>query len=299
MPKISYIDKDFHKKSIDLISIANRIIEEYASQGFDLTLRQLYYQMVSRDIIPNNQKEYKKLGNIINNARLAGLIDWDHIVDRTRNLKGNSHWAEPASVIRSAAHSYQIDKWATQQYRVEVWIEKDALVGVIASICERLDIPYFSCRGYTSQSEMWTAAQRLKQWMNSGQTPIILHLGDHDPSGIDMTRDIIDRIELFIGSGTVNRLALNHDQVEQYSPPPNPAKLTDTRATAYIAEYGRSSWELDALEPSVIATLIEDAIMQFRDPDAWGRAIEAEKIDQDLLWATVDRWGEITEYLQS
>ena len=257
-----------------IISKANAIIDEYERQGFDLTLRQLYYQFVSRDLIPNRDTEYKRLGSIINDARLAGLIDWNAITDRTRNLRSLSHWRNPGDIIFSAARSYRIDKWAMQDYRVEVWIEKDALVGVIAGVCDDLDIPYFSCRGYTSQSEMWVAGQRLLKYIKDGQTPLVLHFGDHDPSGKDMTRDIIDRLTLFSNSAIeLQRIALNMDQVEQYNPPPNPAKITDSRASAYIAEYGDESWELDALETTVIADLIRDAVGVVMDQDAWETAV--------------------------
>lgn len=152
MPKIRYQQKSFRADSLEVIEQANAIIEIYAAQGFDLTLRQLFYQFVSRGLIPNKDSEYKRLGSIINDARLAGLIDWEHITDRTRNLRGNAHWEQPQDIMRSAAYSFAIDKWADQDYRPEVWIEKDALVGVIEGVCKTLDIDFFSCRGYTSQS---------------------------------------------------------------------------------------------------------------------------------------------------
>jgi len=282
-----------------IISKANAIIDEYERQGFDLTLRQLYYQFVSRDLIPNRDTEYKRLGSIINDARLAGLIDWNAITDRTRNLRSLSHWRNPGDIIFSAARSYRIDKWAMQDYRVEVWIEKDALVGVIAGVCDDLDIPYFSCRGYTSQSEMWVAGQRLLKYIKDGQTPLVLHFGDHDPSGKDMTRDIIDRLTLFSNSAIeLQRIALNMDQVEQYNPPPNPAKITDSRASAYIAEYGDESWELDALEPTVIADLIRDAVGVVMDQDAWETAVLDEQRAIKLLERAVIDWDFVERSLE-
>jgi len=160
MPRIAYIEKRFSRKNYQLIDTVNGIIDEYLDAGFDLTLRQLYYQLVARDIIPNSQKEYKRLGDVVSEARLAGHIDWNAIVDRTRNLRGGSHWNEPQSIILSATRSYAIDKWAAQPNRVEVWVEKDALIGVIEHACQPLDVNCFSCRGYTSQSEMWVAAER-------------------------------------------------------------------------------------------------------------------------------------------
>ena len=220
MPNICYTDKRFSPGSLDIIQQANDIIEEYIDQGFQLTLRQLYYQFVARAIIANKQTEYKRLASIISDARLAGRIDWKAIVDRTRNMQQNSHWDSPSDIINACANSYQIDKWHGQPNRVEVWIEKDALIGVIENVCQRNDVAYFSCRGYTSQSEMWSASQRLIEYETEfGQETYILHLGDHDPSGIDMTRDIQDRLRLFNAETVVNRIALNMDQIKQYNPP--------------------------------------------------------------------------------
>lgn len=161
MSKIAYIDKNFKPDRLDLIDRINTVIDDYESQGFSLTLRQVYYQMVARAIIPNNERSYKNLGNLISDARLAGLISWNAIEDRTRNLRGNSHWTNPGGVISSAAYSYKLDHWEEQKNYVEVWVEKDALIGIVGQICEELDVNYFSCRGYVSQSEMWSAAQRL------------------------------------------------------------------------------------------------------------------------------------------
>lgn len=298
MPKICYTHKRFSPDSLAIVEKANEIIGEYQAAGYDLTLRQLYYQFVARGLIANKDSEYKRLGGIVSEARLAGLIDWTAITDRTRYLRSNSHWDNPADIIQSAATSYARDKWANQPNRIEVWIEKDALVGVIAQVCERLDVPYFSCRGYTSASEMWVAGQRLVGYVEDSQEPVILHLGDHDPSGKDMSRDIVDRLELSTGDDVrFQRLALNMDQVEQYDPPPNPAKITDSRASAYIAEFGSESWELDALVPSVLSSLIEDAILSFRDDDLWERDERAELTDRRCLKLAALKWSAVQKYL--
>jgi len=284
MPKIKYVDRRFSAASLAVIDKANEIIESYATQGYDLTLRQLYYQFVARDLIPNTQREYKKLGSIINDGRLAGLIDWDRLVDRTRNVQLNSHWTHPKHIVEVCAEQYQIDKWQDQESRIEVWIEKDALIGVIEGVCQREDVSYFSCRGYNSQSEMWGASIRLfKHYEESGQHPVIIHLGDHDPSGIDMTRDIEDRLRLFGLDITVERIALNMDQVEKYGPPPNPAKITDSRAKQYIHDFGTKSWELDALEPTMLEKLIASKIARYRDEKLWAKMVVREKRDIAVL----------------
>lgn len=297
MPKIAYgTPKKFHAGTLRLIETCNGILHDYDLQGYELTLRQLYYQLVSRGIIENNDKSYKNLGSIVNDARLAGLIDWNGIIDRTRNLKGLGHWDNPAEIIKSAARSYRVDMWENQRYRPEVWVEKDALAGVVARAANELDVPYFSCRGYTSQSEMWRAAQRMQGYRLNLQTPVIIHLGDHDPSGIDMSRDIEDRLVMFMGGVDVRRIALNMDQVEEFNPPPNPAKLTDSRCEGYIQTFGDESWELDALSPETLTELISEEIKSLIDQGPWDWQERREQIGRKKLdmavqkWPTLDRW---------
>ncbi len=297
--KIAYIEKNLGPAKLALIEIANRIIADYARQGYDLTLRQLYYQMVAAGHIPNNERTYKNLGTAIDDGRMIGLIDWERIVDRTRNLEGLGHFDNPADIMRAAVYSYHEDKWSSQENHVEVWVEKQALAGVVQRICNRMDVSFFACRGYVSQSEMWSAARRLMRYRDAGQHPVILYLGDHDPSGIDMTRDVAARLSLFVGDeAEVRRLALNWDQIEEYSPPPNPAKLSDSRATGYIENFGDESWELDALPPTTINRLIEDEIGGLIDWDAWEKAVAHEEQNKALITAASDRWRDVARFLE-
>jgi len=276
MPMIEYVPKRFQAASLAMIDRINNIIAEYRDQGYSLTLRQLYYQFVARDIIPNKLMEYKKLGALLSNARMAGLVDWNAIEDRTRFVRELAHWDSPADIVGACARQFRVDRWSAQYQpcRVEVWIEKDALVGVFERVCESLDVPLFSCRGYGSQSELWRAARRFQEYVDDDQAPVILHFGDHDPSGLDMTRDIQTRMTTFGVNMEVRRLALNMDQVEQYTPPPNPARTTDARFQTYAAQYGNESWELDALEPTVLSSLVRKEIERFRDQEGWSRAAD-------------------------
>jgi len=295
--KIEYVPKKFRAESIRTIETANAIIAEYDAQGYSLTLRQLYYQFVSRDLIANSLKEYKNLGSLINDGRLAGLIDWDAIEDRTRNLHSLSHWESAPEIVRSCAKQFRLDKWDSQPCRVEVWIEKEALAGVFQRICDELDVPMFACRGYTSQSEMWAAGQRLERIKDRGQEPIVLHFGDHDPSGIDMTRDIRERLALFMGGVELQRLALNREQVDKYSPPPNPAKATDARFNGYLAEFGEKSWELDALEPKLLSGLVRRFVEGVRDEGRWDEALDREETTKEQLADVADKRETIVEGL--
>jgi hypothetical protein len=295
MPKIEYETKTFSRQTLATIEQAEDIITQYQAQGFSLTLRQLYYQFVARALIPNTEQSYKRLGNIVSDARRAGLIDWNAIEDRTRYLRELSNWDKPQEILESAKKSYHRDLWANQDKRLEVWIEKDALVGVIEKVCQENDIPFFSCRGYVSDSEMWRGAVRLQRNEDNDQETIILHLGDHDPSGVDMTRDIESRLNLFTGNGyfQVRRVALTMEQIEELKPPPNPAKVTDSRYEGYVALYGEESWELDALEPQYIVNLIEDNILGERDDVRWEEAVEEQENERSQIASVIKRWGEL------
>lgn len=298
MPKYQYKEINFRQESLRLIDIINGVIEEYTAQGYDLTLRQVYYQLVARDFTPNNERSYKNTGNLINDARMAGLIDWLAIQDRTRNIRRNSHWTSPADIMGSVLYSYAIDRRKDQPNYVEVWVEKDALIGIVQQISSKLDVPCFSCRGYVSASEMWAAAQRFIR-QDHRERRVILHLGDHDPSGKDMTRDIADRLDTFGADVEVHRIALNWDQIDEYNPPPNPAKLSDSRAGAYIREFGHESWELDALEPRVLTSLIQEHVDCLTDERLLREAIRREKTDKTELELVKDNWAEAVDLLQS
>jgi hypothetical protein len=319
MSKICYISKAFRPDTLAMIQKANTIIVEYQRQGFKLTLRQLYYVFVSHDLFPEDRKwqwigskwvrdpdgtknaipNYKWLGEIINDGRLAGLIDWLAIEDRTRNLQTHPSWTSPHSIVRACADQYTVDLWAEQNNHVEVWIEKEALIGIIESVCNELQVSYFACKGYTSQSEMWEAAQRLKRREADGKDTIIVHLGDHDPSGIDMTRDIQERLEMFGSKVAVDRIALTWKQIEEYGPPPNPAKTTDARYVKYQEQYGDDSWELDALEPRVMADLIRGVVHTRIDQDYWDEAVARQDTGRFQLKQVSKRWNEIINHLEN
>lgn len=300
MAKICFQSKDFRQNTLVLIDKCNAILERYNASGYDMTVRQVYYQLVAADEIENSERSYDKIQLLLNDARLAGLVDWDYIVDRTRELRRLPFWDSPQDVLEAAYNGFRIDKWASQVYRPEVWIEKDALVGVFERTCNDLEVPVLSCRGYASLSEMFEAGyRRFSRYITSGQIPFILHFGDHDPSGIDMSRDILERATLLSKTGKpeFRRLALNINQVRQYQPPPNPAKLSDSRARDYVIKYGKSSWELDALEPTVLDTLIRDNILAIRNEDLWKESLAEEKEHKSNLRAIADDYGKIIRFL--
>jgi hypothetical protein len=297
--KIEFVPRRFRSKTLAIVEKCNAILDAYAKQGFDMTVRQLFYQLVKSNEIANNQPEYDRLDDVVANARLAGLIDWDHIVDRTRSLHSLSTWTDPSQILGDVAQLYRVDKWEGQAFRPEVWIEKEALAGVFERVANEMEVPLFSCRGYTSWSSLYATWRRFNSYLNNNQTPYILHFGDHDPSGLDMTRDIMDRYSKFGRIPKLKRLALNIEQVEAYRPPPNFCKFTDSRARTYIRTYGPESWELDALQPDVLAGIVRSEIRSLIDADAWRAAFQKEAEHRELLRRISERFDSVVAFVRS
>lgn len=299
--KIKYEEWSPKPASLALVNHCNAVITQYEHDGLRLTLRQLYYRLVASDIIPNTPRSYKNLGAIVNKARLAGLISWEAIEDRGRFLRGFHTFESPEDFITRKARDYKEDVWSSQRNHVEVWVEKDALIGVIGRAANKRRVDHFSCRGYTSVTAIWEAAQRFGHITEeTGKEVHIIHLGDHDPSGLDMTRDIEDRLRLMIGSTPffVHRIALSMAQIEEYEPPPNPAKLTDSRIDGYMERYGTESWELDALEPAVLDRIIIEAIDKYIDRSSMDAELIHEEFNRDTLSLVADYWGDVEELVR-
>ena len=287
-----YVPKNFREDALKAIAQADKICSEYEAKGRPLTLRGLYYQHVARGLIENTDQSYSRLKNLVSDGRLAGLLSWTAIEDLGRQLKGLQTWDGPEAALEDCRASFRRRKWEDQIFWPEVWVEKQALEGVIGSICDELEVDFFACKGYNSQSEQWAAGMRFAHRIQNGQRPIVFHLGDHDPSGIDMTRDNQERLSLFAGVEIqVMRLALNRDQIDKYSPPPNPAKITDSRFESYRQEYGDESWELDALDPPTIHGLVRDAIDRIRDNDIWEKSLKRENEERQEIADAIENAG--------
>lgn len=305
MPKIQYVENRFQKTTLLVIENANKIIDDWQAKGFKLTVRQIYYRFIALDIFPaswidddynakkglpkgtkNTLRNYKRLIDILVIGRLGGLIDWTLIEDRTRTLKGMNHWDTTKDYLDSVRSAYRLDKWATQKVRFELWFEKDALSGIAQHIAtqEDIDVQFFSSRGYNSESAMWAAAQRLNWYREElGQETVILQFSDHDPSGIDIGRDIKARFELFQCPVKVQRMALTMAQVKKFKLPPNPAKENDIRFEGYVKKFGKSSWEMDALEPDYMNDITRKAILEVRDNKDWALKSDIEATHRELM----------------
>lgn len=289
--KEEFKPKAFGPDALARIEVCNDIIDDYLADNLKLTLRQLYYQLVSKNVIPNEEKSYKGLGKLLSEARLAGLVDWSAIEDRGRLPKTPGEYENLQELVEAASYSYRLPRWANQGQYVELWVEKDALAGVLAPIARKFHVTLMVNKGYSSTSAMYESAERYKanrevakgKFEGDERDLSLLYLGDMDPSGEDMARDIRDRMSTFGVELDVRKIALTMKQVQQYNPPPNPAKLTDSRAASYVAKHGNSSWEVDALPPRVLTKLITSALEACLDRDLWDAVLEREEEDKREL----------------
>lgn len=289
MARQFYQDRRFTADSLALIGIMNQIVEQYVGKGYRLTVRQLYYQLVAKALIENTERSYKRVTGLVNDAKLAGHMDWDAIEDRTREFTERPHWTDKAQALHAIADQFHMDMWDNQPCRAFVIVEKEALAGVLERACRTVDVPLLAARGYPSGTVLREfVEEKMLPAIGADQSVRIFHFGDHDPSGIDMTRDLRDRIELFSacvdgGEFEIERVALNMDQIETFKPPPNPAKTTDARFDSYLRRYGNESWELDALRPETLASLVSDSVGAIIDTDQWNARVEQIKADRGVL----------------
>lgn len=289
MARIEFRKVRLNNANKQKLELVNNIISEYQAQGYTLTLRQLYYQLVSRDYIPNKASEYGKLSVLLKEGRMGGIVDWSAIEDRLRQPSRPPSWDDPKNFMESVVPQYSVDHMEGQPIYLEVWVEKDALSGVLKRITEKYHIRILVNRGYSSASSMYDSFMRFVYNGAYKDRPVkILYLGDFDPSGLDMIRDIQNRITEFqegYNDGyaveemefSIDPIALTMDQIKEYNPPPNPAKLTDTRASEFVKKHGYESWEVDALRPEVLNRLLEDAILEEIDEDLYKKTLIKEE----------------------
>lgn len=259
-----------------------KIIEHYGREGYKLTLRQLYYSLVAQIIIKNDKHEYAKISRMLKDARMSGQVDWDIIEDRIRVPQMHIQFNSTDELLEVAINSYRRDRWKGQDEYIEVWVEKDALAGVLEPITEQYHVHLLVNRGYSSTSAMHDSALRIKEEQENKKCTI-LYFGDHDPSGEDMVRDLEDRLKEFGCEVMVDKIALTMSQVKKYHLPPNPIKMTDTRSIGYSFKHGDESWELDALKPEILRQLVVNNIEYHLNREKYDPIVELEERDKKAL----------------
>jgi len=272
----------------ETVAAVNQVINQYS---IPLTLRQIYYRLVAGGLIPNRRSAYNGLSAQLVKAREMREVPESRIVDRSRSIEDRAYDSPEDfldAAIWTTENRFFYRYWKTQDVYCEAWVEKDALAQVIAGAVEELNTIVAPSRGYSSYSYIRDAVRRFQKNRGEAERVVILYFGDHDPSGLDMTRDLQDRFNAysrgFLFTVEVKRIALSFDQVQEYDLIPNPTKITDSRAGGYIAKYGDECWELDAIEPDELVRLVrESAEGEVTDWETWDELkVQDEKEREEI-----------------
>ena len=267
-----------HAKTVAILEVAQAVLAEH----HPMTVRQVYYQLVSRQVIENNRGQYQEVSNALVDARKDGLIPWDWIEDRLRRPREVAMWDDVADFADTARRAYRRNVWATQDRLVEVWLEKDALSGIFEDILNGYGVTLNVGRGYDGWDSIHNAAQRYQDW---GGKVTILYFGDFDPSGRDMVRSLIERVGFFETCPEMTICAILREDIERFNLPPDFAKVTDTRRTAFVEKHGDIAVELDALPMGELQRRIRAEVEKRLDLDALRRTRELERSDRKRIEA--------------
>jgi len=269
------------EKTKTLIAAARTILEA----EHPMTVRQLFYRLVSARVIDNSRGDYQRVSKAMTLARTQGSVDYDMIVDRSRTSYRSTDWknlGQLTETMERALQNYRRDAWQDQPYHVEVWCEKDAVTGSIEEIRREYGVDVIAIRGFNSTSNVHEAGTRLWEYTHNGKKPVILYLGDWDPSGKDIERDLVSRLRADTGMEIeVQRIAIFQADIRQFNLPPLRVKDTDSRAEGFKELYGNEAVELDALPPTELRRRLREAIELLIDPAAWQRSKAVEAVQRE------------------
>ncbi len=260
-------------RTLALIDVARQILAEH----HPMTVRQVYYQLVARQLITNKRSQYQAVSKALVAARQEGLISWDWIEDRLRRPRGVAMWSDLNDFASGAASSFRLDVWEEQPLYLECWLEKDALSGIFEDVLRTYGVTLNVGRGYDGWDSIHNASKRL----SAGDT--VLYFGDFDPSGEDMARSLRDRMAFFDCRPEIIKCALTPEDIERYALPPDFAKTTDSRCAAFVAKHGDVSVELDALPGDVLKDRLVHEVEKRMDLVALARVRAFERSERARL----------------
>ncbi len=266
-----------HNRTNQLIASALEILSAY----HPMTVRQIYYQLVSRLVIKNNRAEYQAVSKALVQARREGLIPWEWIEDRLRQPRIVSMWDDLSKFADTAVKAYRRNIWASQSTYLEVWLEKDALSGLFDEVLRPYGVTLNVGRGYDGWDSIHNASCRFGR----GEDMTILYYGDLDPSGEDMVRSLRERLATLGSNPEIIKCALNPEDVKNFNLPPAFAKQTDTRRAGYVATFGDICVELDALPAAALQERLKTDIEKRLDLAALAKVKREEQADKKTLRA--------------
>jgi hypothetical protein len=249
------------------------------------TLRGLFYRLVSAGHVDKTEAAYKTLvGRLCVEMRRAGTLPYDWLSDNTRWMRKPASYNSLSQAVRLTAETYRRSLWATADAYVEVWLEKDALAGVLYDVTATWDVPLMVTRGYPSLTFLYSAAEAIAA---QGKPTWLYYLGDFDPSGVDISRKIESELRRLAPDAELyfKRLAVNENQIREWQLPTRPTKKTDSRAHAFGAE----SVEVDAIPARQLRALVEQAIYCHVDDEQLETLKVAEQSEREYLEAMAHR----------
>lgn len=245
-----------------------------------MSVRQLFYQMVSRGYVDKTEDEYNRVQDAAVQMRLAGVLPYRKIVDGGRERRQVASYNGMDQALENTAELYRRNHWLTQVRHVEVWSEKDALSGIIFPICYEYGVPYVAARGFPSLTIRYESAQ---EFMRIGKPTTVFYFGDHDASGRTISDNLANEFRQHGADVTVKRMALEPYQIEAYSLPTRPGKKSDSRQPKFARQFGDESVELDALPPDVLSEIVRSCIESQIDAEEWNRIAEIEALEAMTL----------------
>ncbi|AVP59051.1 hypothetical protein C7H73_08860 [Pulveribacter suum] len=277
---------------MEIIKASIRILEEIQPAS----VRAVCYRLFTEKLIPNMSKgSTNAVGTQLVYARENGLIPWEWIVDETREAERTSSWSNPESIIGAAVRQYRKDYWEMQPRRVEVWAEKGTVRGTVAPVLSKYGVTFRVMHGYGSATSIYGIAQET---LDSTKPMTVLYIGDHDPSGMQMSeRDIPTRLARYGGTAEIIRIALDASDVTADTKLPwfpVEDKVGDTRHDWFVENYGHRCWEVDALSPVVLRERLDAAIESMLDADAWNHAIDIEAAEIESMKSIMGTWKSIS-----
>ena len=253
-------------------------ITQVAADYNQMTIRQLYYQLVSRGVIEKTEQAYKRVCDISGQMRLSGDLPYRKIADGSRARLKPYSFGGLSEALEVTSSAYRRNLWIDQAVHVEIWCEKDALTGVIRPICEEYCVPYVATRGFPSLTLLFESAMEM---IDRGKPTRVYYFGDHDASGQAISRNLEEKMRAHGADVTVERVGLLQPHIQRYNLPTRPSKASDKRTPKFAAEYGDECVELDALPPEILTTWVHRAIMRNIDKQTLDNTLKIEKLERE------------------
>lgn len=286
----------------EIVDAALDVFQQYDTA---ITLRQLYYRLVSRLLIPNTINSYKRLSRMMVKAREDGDVPINCLEDRSRRVLGRGdlgynsaeeYLKKKITTLQDSWKSFTMPMWDDQPKNVMISLEKDALSRLVSREANRFSVRTFPTRGYPSFSFVQEMSRYITNQLG-GKPTVVLYFGDFDPSGVDIERDLSERLEKYGAKDfTVQRIALTVDQIKRYRLPPMPVKMSDARADSFLEEHGDRAVELDALDPNLLQTTVRKAVVKNINMRKWNARVR--KTEELQRWIR-DKLDDIEKALDS